>query len=128
VSRMEQTRPISGVSDIKLEVAKPLILPVLLARFAGRIAFIAPGGQTFRPWLQRRRGVVIGRNVWIGQFVYIDEIHPTDVTIGDNCTIGLSFIRDPEDRPVTEKLLLKMTYLSVRTASSCRMYESAKGR
>lgn len=89
MSRMEQTRPISGVSDIKIEVAKPLILPVLLARFAGRIAFIAPGGQTFRPWLQRRRGVVIGRNVWIGQFVYIDEIHPTDVTIGDNCTIGL---------------------------------------
>jgi acetyltransferase-like isoleucine patch superfamily enzyme len=32
---------------------------------------------------------VIGRNVWIGQLVYIDEIHPTDVTIGDNCTIGL---------------------------------------
>jgi acetyltransferase-like isoleucine patch superfamily enzyme len=42
-----------------------------------------------RPWLQRLRGVVIGGNVWIGQFVYIDEIHPTDVTIGDNCSIGL---------------------------------------
>ena len=42
-----------------------------------------------RPWLHRLRGVVIGKNVWIGQLVYIDEIHPAEVTIGDNCTIGL---------------------------------------
>jgi heptaprenylglycerol acetyltransferase len=66
-----------------------LSVPPLLARFLGRIAFIAPGGFSLRPWLQRLRGVVIGRNVWIGQLVYIDEIHPADVTIGDNCTIGL---------------------------------------
>ena len=31
----------------------------------------------------------MGRHVWIGQLVYIDELHPEDVTIGDNCTIGL---------------------------------------
>ena len=40
-------------------------------------------------WLHRRRGVKIGQNVWISQFVYIDELHPEAVTIGDNCTIGL---------------------------------------
>ena len=61
----------------------------LLGRLAGRIAFVAPGGFSLRPWLQRLRGVTIGNNVWISQFVYIDEIHPTDVSIGDNCTIGL---------------------------------------
>jgi acetyltransferase-like isoleucine patch superfamily enzyme len=66
-----------------------LRLPVLLGRLASRVAFVAPGGFTVRPWLQRLRGVVIGDNVWVGQLVYIDEIHPTDVTIGDNCTIGL---------------------------------------
>jgi len=65
------------------------MLPVFLSRLAGRIAFVAPGGFSLRPWLHRLRGAVIGRNVWIGQLVYIDEIHPTDVTIGDNCTIGL---------------------------------------
>jgi len=31
----------------------------------------------------------MGTNVWIAQFVYIDELHPENVTIGDNCTIGL---------------------------------------
>jgi len=65
------------------------MLPVLLSRLAGRIALMAPGGFSLRPWLQRLRGVAMGRNVWISQFVYIDEIHPTDVTIGDNCSIGL---------------------------------------
>jgi len=55
----------------------------------GRIAFVAPGGFSLRPWLQRLRGVKIGSNVWIGQLVYIDEIHPTEVTIGNNSTIGL---------------------------------------
>jgi len=64
-------------------------LPLLLGRIAGRIAFVVPGGFSLRPWLQRLRGVGIGSNVWISQFVYIDEVHPTDVTIGDNCTIGL---------------------------------------
>lgn len=67
----------------------PLRLPLLLSRVLGRIAFLAPGGFSLRPWLQRQRGVTIGGNVWIGQLVYIDEIHPADVTIGDNCSIGL---------------------------------------
>jgi acetyltransferase-like isoleucine patch superfamily enzyme len=50
---------------------------------------VAPGGFSLRPWLQRLRGVAIGSNVWIGQLVYIDEIHPENVIIGDNCSIGL---------------------------------------
>jgi acetyltransferase-like isoleucine patch superfamily enzyme len=66
-----------------------LILPVLLSRLVGRIAFVAPGGGSLRPWLQRLRGVVMGKNVWIGQLVHIDEIHPEDITIGDNARISL---------------------------------------
>jgi len=61
----------------------------LFGRLIHRIAFIAPGGASVRPWLHRLRGVTIGKNVWISQLVYIDEIHPEEVTIGDNCTIGL---------------------------------------
>ena len=51
----------------------------------------------------------MGRNVWISQFVYIDELHPADVEIGDNCTIGLeflslrTFIGDPEDQRATAR-------------------------
>jgi acetyltransferase-like isoleucine patch superfamily enzyme len=42
-----------------------------------------------RPTLHKWRGVRIGKNVWISQYVYIDEIHPEAVSIGDNVSIGL---------------------------------------
>ena len=61
----------------------------VFGRLIHRVAFVIPGGGSFRPWLHRLRGANIGRNVWIAQLVYIDELHPEDVTIGDNCTIGL---------------------------------------
>lgn len=61
----------------------------LLHRLMGKLAMVAPGGFSLRPWLHRRRGVQIGTNVWISQLVYIDEIHPEKVAIGDNVTIGL---------------------------------------
>ena len=64
-----------------------------MTRIAGsvlnRLAFICPGGSSVRPQLQRWRGVKIGRNVWIGSYVYLDDLHPGALTIGDNCTIGI---------------------------------------
>ena len=60
----------------------------VVGRLLHKLAFIVPGGGTLRPILHRWRGAKIGRNVWIAQLVYIDELHPNDVQIGDNCTIG----------------------------------------
>lgn len=65
------------------------MLSQLLRRLIHKFAFVLPGGNTVRPWLHRLRGVRIGDNVWISQFVYIDELHPEGVSIGKNCTIGL---------------------------------------
>lgn len=61
----------------------------LLARLLHKVAFVAPGGDSLRPWLHRLRGVKIGKKVFIAQFVYIDDLHPEEVTIGENSTIGL---------------------------------------
>ena len=61
----------------------------LINKFLQQIAFIAPFGNTFRPFLHRLRGVKIGKNVWISQYVYLDEIHPECISIGDNSTIGI---------------------------------------
>ena len=47
-----------------------------------------PGGGSLRPWLHALRGVKLGTDVWISQFVYLDELHPEEISIGDNCTIG----------------------------------------
>lgn len=61
----------------------------ILQRVLGKLAMLAPGGYTLRPWLHRRRGATIGRNVWISQLVYLDEQHPEKIVIKDNVTIGL---------------------------------------
>lgn len=61
----------------------------LFNRILHKIAYIGPGGSSLRPYLHRLRGVKIGKNVWISQYVYIDELHPDHVTINDNSTIGL---------------------------------------
>ena len=60
-----------------------------MKRLLAKIAYIAPGGYTLRPWLHRIRGVKIGKNVWISQYVYIDEIHPENIIVEDNVSIGL---------------------------------------
>lgn len=61
----------------------------IIGSLLNRLAFICPGGTRVRPRLQRWRGVDIGRNVWIGLYVYIDDLHPTALSIGDNSTIGI---------------------------------------
>jgi len=58
-------------------------------RFLQQIAYVAPGGGSVRPALHRLRGVRIGDRVWIGQQVYIDDVHPDAVQIGNDCTIGM---------------------------------------
>lgn len=61
----------------------------IINRLLHFLAFILPGGKSLRPWLHKKRGVSIGNNVWISKLVYIDELHPEAVTIGDNSTLGL---------------------------------------
>ena len=61
----------------------------VMKRLLAKIAFFAPGGYTLRPWLHRIRGVQIADNVWISQYVYIDEVHPENVIIKENASIGL---------------------------------------
>ena len=58
-------------------------------RFLHKLAMIAPGGYSLRPQLHRWRGAAIGNKVWVSQYVYLDEIHPESVHIGDNSSIGI---------------------------------------
>lgn len=65
---------------------------VYVQRLLRKIAYLAPGGYSIRPVLHRIRGVTIGKNVWISQYVYIDEIHPECIFIGDNTTVGIGVL------------------------------------
>lgn len=65
------------------------MLASVIKRILHKLAYVAPGGSSLRPWLHRLRGAHLGKGVWISQYVYLDELHPEAVTIGDNATIGL---------------------------------------
>lgn len=64
----------------------------MLIRFVqtilSRLAMMLPGGSTVRPCLQRWRGVKMGRGVWLSQQVYLDELYPEAITIGEDCAIA----------------------------------------
>lgn len=60
----------------------------VFGRILHLIAFFIPFGNKIRPFLHRIRGVSIGKNVWISKLVFIDDIHPECISIGDNTTIG----------------------------------------
>jgi acetyltransferase-like isoleucine patch superfamily enzyme len=61
----------------------------LLNRILHKIAYFGPGGYTLRPQIHRMRGARIGGEVWISQYVYLDELYPEAISIGDNSTVGL---------------------------------------
>jgi acetyltransferase-like isoleucine patch superfamily enzyme/acyl carrier protein len=50
---------------------------------------LLPGATSLRPFLHRMRGVRIGKNVWIGDDVYLENEYPECVEIQDGANIGL---------------------------------------
>lgn len=79
----------SGIRDNSELVATGGTLKNIYQRSLHKIAMIVPGGTSLRPRLHRMRGVHIAEDVWISQYVYIDENHPEAITIGANSSIGL---------------------------------------
>jgi hypothetical protein len=51
-----------------------------------------PGATTVRPFLHRMRGMHIGKDVWIGEDVYLENEFPELVEIQDGATVGLRSI------------------------------------
>jgi heptaprenylglycerol acetyltransferase len=58
-------------------------------RFLHLLCRFGPGGTTLRPFLHRMRGVKIGKNVWIGDDVYLDNHFPECVELEDGAMIEL---------------------------------------
>lgn len=60
-----------------------------LNRVLHKLARVLPGSTTLRPALHRLRGVEIGRRVFIGDEVYLENEYPELIKIGDGTAIGL---------------------------------------
>ncbi|PYX74248.1 MAG: acetyltransferase [Acidobacteria bacterium] len=65
------------------------LLPGLKNRILQFLARNAPGATTTRVWLNRWRGVNIGKDVWIGYDSIIETSCPHLVTIRDRAAIGM---------------------------------------
>src|ERR1035438_2312777 len=65
------------------------LLSGALNRILPGIARNAPGATSMRVWLNRWRGVKLGKNVWIGYDAIIETSYPHLVTIGDGASVGI---------------------------------------
>ena len=61
----------------------------VLNRILHLLCRFGPGGATLRPFFHRMRGMKIGKNVWIGDDVYLDNEYPERIEIGDGAVIQL---------------------------------------
>ena len=53
------------------------------------LAHFMPGARSVRVWLHRRRGVKLGKNVWIGYDALLETSRPELISIGDNSIISI---------------------------------------
>ena len=51
------------------------------------MAYACPNNK-MRQWMHRRRGVHIGKNVYLGMFCFLDNLHPEYIYIEDNASIN----------------------------------------
>jgi serine acetyltransferase len=58
-------------------------------RILGKIARVAPGATSVRPWLHKLRGVEINGRVFIGDDVYLENEYPECVRLEDGAQINL---------------------------------------
>lgn len=71
------------------ETARKTLWRRMVNRMLHALARVCPGSYGLRPRLHRWRGVSIGRGVFIGEDVYLENEYPEAIEIGDNCEIGL---------------------------------------
>jgi acetyltransferase-like isoleucine patch superfamily enzyme len=58
-------------------------------RLLHALARSSPGALTVRPLLHRMRGVKIGRNVWIGDDVYLENEYPENVELQEGVVLSI---------------------------------------
>ena len=90
---MSNLEPTSGENIVSAGLHCAADGKSLIRKAVSRILHLAcrfgPGGYTLRPFLHRLRGVRIGKNVWIGDDVYLDNEFPECIELHDGAMIEL---------------------------------------
>jgi acetyltransferase-like isoleucine patch superfamily enzyme len=91
----------------------------LLRRVSNRglhlLARYLPGSRSVRPFLHRLRGVQIGKEVFIGDDVYLENEHPEAVEIQDGVHISVRAIILAHTRGAGRIVIEKDAFIGVNT-------------
>ncbi len=86
-----------------------------LRRFLNRVlhlmARFSPGASSFRPLMHRLRGVKIGKDVFVGDEVYLENEYPECVEIQDEVYIGIRTIIFAHARGPGRVVIQKAAYI-----------------
>jgi acetyltransferase-like isoleucine patch superfamily enzyme len=99
-------------------MSKP-ILRRALNRVFHFLARTCPGSTTLRPTLHRWRGVNIGRNVLIGDGVYLDNEWPECIEIHDNVQISIRAIVIAHTRGPGKVIIEKNAFVGPNSVLVC---------
>ncbi len=94
-----------------------------LNRILHLMARALPGSRSLRPFLHRLRGVHLGRNVFIGDDVYLENEYPACVEIEDDVEIGLRSVIIAHLRGPGKVVVRRGAWIG-----ACCVISSAKGR
>jgi acetyltransferase-like isoleucine patch superfamily enzyme len=83
----------------------------ILNRMLHGLARILPGATTLRPTLHRWRGVKVGRDVFIGEDVYLENEFPEAVRIEDGAQLSIRVVLIAHTRGAGEIIVGKNAYL-----------------
>lgn len=79
------------------------------------LARSSPGCTSVRPFLHRLRGVKIGKNVFIGDDVYLENEHPSAVEIQDGVHISLKAIIVAHTRGAGQVIIEKDAFIGINS-------------
>jgi acetyltransferase-like isoleucine patch superfamily enzyme len=88
------------------------------------VARFSPGCTSIRPFLHKLRGVKIGRNVFIGDDVYIENEYPECVEIQDDAQIVIRTVIVAHFRGTGRVVIGKKVWIG----ASCTIAASAPGQ
>ena len=91
----------------------------ILRRMSNRILHVlarfSPGCTTVRPFLHRLRGVNVGKDVFIGDDVYLENEHPSSVEIQDGVHISLRAVILAHTRGAGKVVIEKDAFIGPNT-------------
>jgi acetyltransferase-like isoleucine patch superfamily enzyme len=91
----------------------------LQIRLFGVLARLAPGAESVRPWLHRRRGVKIAASVFIGEDVLLETEYPECVEIHEKVSISMRAIIIAHTRGMGKVILEKNCFIGPNTVICC---------